>query len=154
MNALKICVTSSSLFFGLAMLSKAAEPVQTPHLTFRTIPVEQASNGEHKVMPYRMFDTLVVTVWDPISCGQRPSDESVQVKGDEIYLTYKLSAPPTEVQSCTLVSEFVVSDLPNQDLNVHFAGGAEPYVVAKMKSCPNYKPNSDDIWECLMPQKR
>jgi hypothetical protein len=153
MNILKVYGAIAVLCSGAGVLAQSAEPARVPRLTFRTIPVEQVSNGEHKVTPYRIFDTLIVTVWDPISCGQRPSDAAAEVKGDKVLLSYKLSAPTSDTKGCTLVSEFDVAELPNRDLEVHFAGGPEPYTVAKMKKCPSYQPKSADIWECLMPQK-
>ncbi|MGZ5785780.1 MAG: hypothetical protein ACXWJM_07650 [Ramlibacter sp.] len=42
-------------------------------------------------------------------------------------------------------------DVPHHDFAINFAGGPEPYVVAQVKQCPFYKPNGDDIWECLAP---
>ncbi|MDE1950295.1 MAG: hypothetical protein KGL43_03320 [Burkholderiales bacterium] len=132
----------------------AAESPEAGHgarLEFRTIPMERAGGTEHLVMPYRLYDKLIVTVWDPIVCGQRPSEPSALVKGEKILIGYKLSAAGAAAKSCTLVSEFTVSDLPKRDLEVHFAGGAEPYTVAKMRKCPSYHPHTSDLWECLVP---
>ena len=141
--------------FTAATLASAqsSDPVSPPRLAFRTIPVEGVLSNEHKVTPYRLNDMLIVTVWDPVACGQKPHDESVSIKGNSIFLSYSLSERREGAAACTLVSEFEVFNVPNRDLTVHFAGGTEPYVIARMKKCPNYKPSGADIWECLMPEK-
>jgi len=58
MNILKVYGAIAVLCSGAGVLAQSAEPARVPRLTFRTIPVEQVSNGEHKVTPYRIFDTL------------------------------------------------------------------------------------------------
>lgn len=128
-------------------------PGGPPSLEFRTIPVEGTPISEHKVTPYRLYDKMVVTVWDPIQCGQKPVSPAFSIQGDKLFLSYALSPAPAGAKSCTLVSEFDVLHVPHRDLEVQFAGGPEPYVVAKLKKCPYFSPASDDIWECLAPAK-
>ena len=124
-----------------------------PHLVFRVIPMQGAFSSEHTVTPYRLYDRLIVTVMDPVTCGQRPLDAAVSIKGNTLFLSYALTDSSGGSRSCTLVSEFEVMDAPNRDLEVNFAGGTEPYVIAKMRKCPGYKPSGDDIWECMVPSK-
>jgi hypothetical protein len=128
-------------------------PGGAPTLEFRTIPVEGVLMPDHKVTPYRLFDKVVVTVWDPVSCGQKPLDPKFSIQGDKLFLSYDLTPPLPNAKQCTLVSEFDVLNAPHRDFEVHFAGGPEPYVVAKFTKCPHYSPKSDDIWECLAPAK-
>ena len=122
-------------------------------LKFRTIPLEGNPITEHKVTPYRLFDKLVITVWDPVSCGQRPENPKFSIQGNKLLLSYDLTPAQPNAKSCTLVSEFDLLNAPHRDLEVHFAGGPEPYVITTMTTCPHYKPTSDDIWECLAPSK-
>jgi hypothetical protein len=128
-------------------------PGGSPALEFRTIPIEDVPTSEHKVTPYRLMDKMIVTVWDPAFCGQKPVNPAFSIQGDDLYLSYALSAASSEAKRCTLISEFDVLNVPHRDLVVHFAGGPEPYVVATLKKCPFYKPTTDDIWECLAPAK-
>ena len=139
-------------FITLAFAEQPA-PNRAPRLEFHTIPVEGALTSEHKVTPYRLFDKMVVTVWDPVFCGQKPISPAFSIQGDKLFLSYALSPAPSEAKRCTLISEFDVLNVPHRDLVVQFAGGPEPYVVATLKKCPYYKPTSDDIWECLAPAK-
>jgi hypothetical protein len=71
-----------------------------------------------------------------------------------LILRYALSPAAAEAKRCTLVSEFDVFNVPHRDLEVDFAGGAEPYTVAALRKCPHYTPASNDIWECLAPAKQ
>ena len=139
------------------VLAQMPDPIGPVTMEFRTIPVEGVASTEHKVTPYRLFDKMVVTVWDPVVCGQKPVNPAFSIKDDKLYLSYALSPTLSLVDSqkarCTLVSEFDVSNVPHRDLEVHFAGGPEPYVVATLKRCPNYHPKSNDLWECLSPSK-
>jgi len=145
------------LLFGSMMalvhvaLADTSTRDKTPTLQFRTIPIEGSPITGHKVTPYRFYDRMIITVWDPIQCGQKPVNPAFSIRDEKILLSYSLSPTQSAAESCTLISEFIVSDLPNRDLEVHFAGGPEPYVIAKLRKCPNYSPKSDDIWECLAP---
>jgi len=147
------------LLFGVALafitlaFAEMPSPGGPPSLEFRTIPVEGASTPEHKVTPYRLYDKMVVTVLDPIQCGQKPVNPAFSIQGDKLFLSYALSPAPAGAKSCTLVSEFDVLNVPHRDLEIHFAGGPEPYTVTKLRKCPYYSPASDDIWECLAPAK-
>ncbi|OIQ68856.1 hypothetical protein GALL_495460 [mine drainage metagenome] len=116
-------------------------------------PAQGVSMPGHRVTPYRLYDKMVVTVWDPIRCGQKPTDPAFSIQGNKLLLSYKLSPAQPEAESCTLISEFDVLNVPHRDLEVQFAGGPEPYVVAKLKKCQFYSPVSEDIWECLAPEK-
>lgn len=151
-NATLMCL---SIVTALATPAFAEQPTPggTPRLEFHTIPVEGAPNAEHKVTPYRLQDKMVVTVWDPISCGQKPVDPSFLIEGNTLSLTYTLTPAAAGAKHCVLVSEFEVINAPHRDFNVRFAGGPEPYAVATMKKCPFYQPASNDIWECLAPEK-
>jgi hypothetical protein len=50
-----------------------------------------------------------------------------------------------------LITQFEISGLPHESLDVAFSGGDEPLTVVKLKKCDYYKPISDDIYECLAP---
>jgi hypothetical protein len=149
-TALLVLFGMASGFIALAF-AELPTPGGSPTLEFRTIPIEDAPTSEHKVTPYRLFDKMIITVWDPVSCGQKPVNPTFSIQGDNLFLSYALSPAPPEAKRCTLISEFDVLNVPHRDLVVHFAGGPEPYVVATLKKCPSYKPTSDDIWECLAP---
>jgi hypothetical protein len=131
--------------------AQSTAPEGPPRLKFVTIPFEGSTTNEHKVMPYRFYDKVVVTVWDPIACGQKPLDPNFSIQGDKLLLSYSLSPAAAKAKPCTLVSEFTVTGVPHRDFEVGFAGGTEPYVIATMRKCPFYKPTSNDIWECLAP---
>jgi hypothetical protein len=136
---------------AVTVLAQTQGPVKVPRLEFRTIPIEGVNSPDHKVTPYRIFDTVIVTVWDPIACGQKPTDPAFIIEGNKVLLSYKLTAAAPNAKACTLVSEFDLMDAPNRELEVGFAGGPEPYVIAQMRKCPYYTPSSADIWECLTP---
>ena len=141
-----------SAFIALAF-AELPTPGGPPSLEFRTIPIEGAPTSEHKVTPYRLFDKMIVTVWDPVFCGQKPINPAFSIQGDKLFLSYALSPAPSEAKRCTLISEFDVLNVPHRDLVIHFAGGPEPYIITTLKKCPFYKPASDDIWECLAPAR-
>jgi len=142
-----------SAFITLAF-AEMPTPGGPPSLEFRTIPVEGVPMSEHKVTPYRLYDKMVITVWDPIQCGQKPVNPAFSIQGDKLFLSYALSPALAGAKACTLVSEFDVLNVPHRDLEVNFAGGPEPYIVTTLKKCPYYSPTSDDIWECLAPAKQ
>ncbi|MDE2369546.1 MAG: hypothetical protein KGN16_11290 [Burkholderiales bacterium] len=142
---------------GFALIGSSLAHGQSPAGTaqadfeFRTIPIEGANSSVHSVTPYRLFDTLVVTVSDPVLCGQKPLQPAVTIEKNRVSLSYKLTAAVAIGKPCTVVSEFIVKNLPNQDFEVAFSGGQEPYVVATMRKCPFYNPKAHDLWECLAP---
>jgi hypothetical protein len=51
----------------------------------------RASMPEHQVTPYRLFDKMVVTVRDPVSCGQQPIAPGFSIPADKLFLSYALS---------------------------------------------------------------
>ena len=142
----------ASAFIALAF-AEMPTPGGPPRLEFRTIPIQGAPSLEHQVTPYRLYDKMVVTVWDPVQCGQKPMNPTFSIQGNKLFLSYALSPAPAGAKSCALVSEFDVLNVPHRDLEVHFAGGPEPYIVTTLKKCPFYTPASDDIWECLAPAR-
>jgi hypothetical protein len=142
-----------SVFITLAF-AEMPTPGGAPSLEFRTIPVKGVPSSEHTVTPYRLYDKMVITVWDPVQCGQKPVNPAFSIQGDKLFLSYALSPASAGAKSCTLVSEFDILNVPHRDLEVNFAGGPEPYIVTTLKKCPYYSPTSDDIWECLAPAKQ
>ena len=153
MKTLAFLVFTAGVVATTFASAQAADAPSRPQLVFRVIPMQGVYSTEHAVTPYRLYDRLIVTVWDPVTCGQRPRDAAVSIQGDTVFLSYALSDSSGGAKSCTLVSEFEVLGAPNRELEVKFSGGTEPYVVAKMKKCPSYKPSVDDIWECMVPSK-
>ena len=126
----------------------------TPEMTFKVIPLEGVPAGtDHRVTPYRLFDKMIVTVWDPVSCGQKALDPKFSIDAGKLLLSYALTPAEDSERKCTLVSEFDVSNLPHRDLEVHFAGGPEPYTVARLRKCNFHEPRGEDIFECLAPAK-
>ena len=154
MTTRNLLVFSAGIVAATLAVPQSTDSMGQPRLAFRTIPIEGVPSTEHKVTPYRLYDKLIVTVWDPVTCGQKPHDAAVSIKGSTVFLSYMLSDAKGEAKACTLVSEFEVTDVPNRDLEIQFAGGVEPYIVAKMKKCPYYTPTGGDIWECLVPAKK
>jgi len=128
-KSLVVLFGAVSGFIALAF-AQLPGPGGPPSLEFRTIPIEDAPALEHKVTPYRLFDKMIVTVWDPVSCGQKPINPAFSIQDDGLFLSYGLSPAPSEAKRCTLISEFDVLNVPHRDHVVHFAGGPEPYVVA------------------------
>ncbi|TSA49747.1 MAG: hypothetical protein D4R48_02830 [Nitrosomonadales bacterium] len=127
-----------------------------PELSFHAIPLEgfagKKGELEHKVIPYRIFDTMTVVVEDPIACGQKPINASFAIEKGTLQLSYELTPSSPGANFCLLVSQFDVTNLPHKPLAVAFAGGPEPFVVAKLKQCEFYQPTSTDIYECLAPE--
>lgn len=132
--------------------AEALAPGNAVRMEFSTIPGAIATKLEHRVTPYRIFDKMVVTIEDPVYCGQEASKPSFSIEGNSLHLGYELSATWQMEKNCMLVSQFTVFNVPHRDLEVHFAGGHEPYAVARLSRCPNYAPKSGDVWECLVPE--
>jgi hypothetical protein len=149
-----------AIFFGIAMLSMGALavlPVSTgnPSLTFKVIQLDNTKGSQQEeVTPYRLFDKMVVTVVDPVVCGQQPVAPRFEFTDNHLTIAYDLTASTAGAnKSCALVSEFVISNAPHGDFEVDFSGGDEPMTVAKLRKCPNYQPKGEDIYECLSPDK-
>jgi hypothetical protein len=107
-----------------------------PSLNFTSVSVtEKVEITQHKVSPYRAGDKMIVVVRDPIVCGQEVVKPHFTLHGDELVLQYDLTnAPSGEVGSCTELSVFQVNGVPaGQRLQVSFAGGPEPFVLAATK---------------------
>ncbi len=137
---------------GLALADIPSGP---PTLKFTSMPVmEKVGAGEHKLFPYRSEDKMIVVVVDPIACGQRPGNARFHVEGDKLVLQYDLSPAPDGAArgACTAHSTFELDNMPDRDLQVQFAGGIEPYVVATMTRCASAKP-ATDVWDCMIPHK-
>lgn len=150
MRTIAMSIGASLISSSLAMAA-LPESTGTPSLEFRSIPLESSGPSEHRVAPYRLFDKMVVTVWDPVVCGQKAFNPTFSIVGEKLMLGYSLTPPAAGAGPCTLVSEFDISNVPHRDMEVHFAGGPEPYTVARLKKCPSYSPKDDDIYECLTP---
>jgi hypothetical protein len=148
----KLCIVIGMLSaVGVAV---ADEPA-APSMKFTSIPVsEKIGSGEHKLFPYRAEDKIVVIVVDPIACGQKPVKPSFRIEGNKLLLRYELTQAPAGAagKDCTAHSTFELDRMPHQDLQVNFAGGPEPFVVANMTRCPNAEPVVD-VWDCLVPHK-
>ena len=148
---------TSILILPLIMIASAVpalaeiHDVKAPTLEFQTIPFESTRLKEHKVLPYRFYNKMIVSVWDPVLCGQKATDPKVAIQGNKLILNYSLTKAPQNAGECALVSEFQIDNVPNKDLEVYFAGGHEPYIVASMKNCSFYKPFSEERWDCLIP---
>ena len=149
-----------AILMGVTIISMGAFAVLpvstgTPSLAFKAIQLENIKDRQHEeVTPYRLFDKMVVTVFDPVVCGQKPV--AAEFKFTDKHLTIGYDLTPSlagDNKSCALVSEFVISNAPHGDFEVDFAGGDEPITVAKMRKCPNYQPKGEDIYECLAPDK-
>jgi hypothetical protein len=135
----------------LASAGEIPAPGGAPHLAFRTVPIDGASSAGRSVKPYRLHDKIIVTVREPVACGQKAVEPDFSLKGDTLSVSYVLTPAAADVKRCTLVSEFAVLNAPHRDLKVRFATGAEPYTVAALQKCPFYTPTSRDRWECLSP---
>ena len=147
-----IVLFGTALALSFVAFAELPESTGTPKLEFKEIPLQgKMPRAEHKVTPYRLYNKMIVTVWDPVSCGQKAIDPKFSITGNTLALSYSLTPGTPGAKECSLVSEFDVSNLPHRDLEVAFAGGPEPYIVVKLKKCPNYKPTSEDIYECLAP---
>ena len=147
----------AAVLFGaglvFSIVARAEMPASTgaPTLEFRIIQLDVARSSERKVTPYRLFDKMIVTVWDPVVCGQKPVNPAFSIEGNALVLSYSLSPARAGEQHCTLISEFDISNMPRRDIEVHFAGGSEPDTVAKLTRCPGYTPKGENIYECLAP---
>lgn len=150
MKTVTVLIGAGLVASSLAVVA-LPESTGTPSLEFRAIPLEALGPAEHRVTPYRLFDKMVVTVWDPVACGQKAINPTFSIVGEKLMLGYSLTSASPGAARCVLVSEFDVSNLPHRDIEVLFAGGPEPYTIAKLKKCPNYSPKNEDVYECLMP---
>jgi hypothetical protein len=124
-------------------------------LTFREIPIEHFTGNakfEHRIIPYRFFDTMTIIVEDPDACGQKPIKPSFVVDKGQLVISYDLTSSPQGTGTCMLITQFEVTGLPHESLDVAFAGGDEPLTVVKLKRCDFYQPISSDIYECLAPE--
>jgi len=154
MKSVRVSVVGLFAIFAAGVGAQVPTSTEKPNLVFRTIPIEGATSSMHMVTPYRLFDKLIVTVSDPVACGQHPLDPAVAIEGGRILLSYKLTPAGAVARQCTLVSEFDVSNVPRRDFEVGFSGGGESYTVTQMRKCPFYGPSTENIWECLMPSAK
>ena len=136
---------------GAPAFAEIEVPGGAPRLEFTVLPAKAGTRLEHKVKPYRIFDKMMISVEDPVYCGQEAVNPTFSIEGGKLLVNYDLTSPSSD-RRCLLVSQFNVSNVPHRNLNVHFAGGAEPYEVAVLARCPSYAPKSDDVWECLVPE--
>ena len=138
---------------GYAFADKATD---SPKMTFRDVKAEpQISALEDTATPYRFEDTVLVIIKDTALCGQKTTNASFAIKGNQIALHYELTpAPPGVTAKCTLASEFKIENVPHRDLTVAFSDDHEAATVASMQKCPNYNPKTDDVWQCLVPAKK
>lgn len=152
-----ICFAAAGvLFSGIAFAQNMNSiPNGEPTMTYKVIQMDNPNGGnEHRVTPYRLLDKMVVTVYDPVVCGQKASNPKFKITPKALQLTYDLIPEKEEgKKNCALVSEFVISNVPHADLAVEFAGGRDKFVVSKMRKCPNYKPTGADVYECLSPSE-
>ncbi|WP_342620793.1 hypothetical protein [Rhodoferax sp. GW822-FHT02A01] len=150
----------TAILVGVALLSMSAFaelPVSTgtPSLIFKAIQIENTKDKQQEVVtPYRLYDKLVVTVFDPVVCGQQPQAAKFKFTDNHLTVGYDLTpGPGGDSKNCALVSEFVIVNAPHGDFEVNFAGGDEPMTIAKLRKCPFYQPKGEDIYECLAPTK-
>ena len=123
-------------------------------MTFREIPIAHFTGNtkyEHRIIPYRFFDTMTIIVEDPDACGQKPIKPSFVIEKGRLLLSYDLTPSPQGAGTCMLITQFEVSGLPHESLEVAFSGGNEPLTVVQLKKCEFYQPISSDIYECLAP---
>lgn len=142
--------------FTLMAVGVHAElPTGTPSLSFKAIQIENTKDKlQEEVTPYRLYDKMVVTVFDPVVCGQKPQAPKFTFTEGHLTVGYDLSPEPSaDKKSCALVSEFIIVNAPHGDFEVSFAGGDEPVTIAKLRKCPFYQPKGEDIYECLSPTK-
>jgi hypothetical protein len=143
-------------FLLMVLASVFALPAiaEEPSMTFREIPIKDFTGNtksEHKIIPYRFFDTMTVIVEDPDACGQKPIKPSFVIENGKLLITYQLTPSPKDAGTCMLITQFEITGLPHESLDVGFAGGDEPLTIVKLKPCDFYKPVSSDIYECLAP---
>lgn len=141
----------ASLLFSIVARAEMPASTGAPTLEFRIIRLDVARSSERRVTPYRLFDKMIVTVWDPIVCGQQPVNPAFSIEGNILALNYSLSPAKTGEQTCTLISEFDISNMPRRDIEIHFADGSESYTLAKLTRCPGYTPKGENVYECLAP---
>ena len=144
-----------SALMATSALAELPASTGTPVLIFKAIQIENTKDKiQEEVTPYRLYDKMVVTVFDPVVCGQRPQTPKFAFVDDHLTVGYDLSpAPNAGRKSCALISEFVIENAPHGDFEVSFAGGDEPVTVAKLHKCPFYQPKGEDVYECLSPTK-
>ena len=144
------------ILISFAAILPVAAFAADPSLNFHVVPLEGFSGNsqfEHRVIPYRFFDTMTVVVEDPDHCGQKPINARFAIENGKLTLGYDLTPFKPGAESCLIVSQFDITGLPHKSLDVAFAGGDEPYTVVKLKKCEFYQPISSDIYECLAPAK-
>jgi hypothetical protein len=123
-------------------------------MTFREIPITNFTGNnkfEHRIIPYRFFNTMTIIVEDPDACGQKPINPRFTIENGKLLLNYDLTPSVQGAGSCMLITQFEISNLPHESLDVAFAGGDEPLTVVKLKKCDFYQPVSPDLYECLAP---
>ena len=146
---------SKAILIALAAMLPFSALAAEPTLNFHVVPLDGfAGNSqfEHRVIPYRLFDTMTVVVEDPDHGGQKPINARFVIENGKLTLSYDLTPFKPGADSCLIVSQFDVSGLPHESLDVAFAGGDEPYTIVKLKKCDFYQPISSDIYECLAPE--
>ena len=149
----KFALFPVAIALAAASFAFADTPTEPPKMTFRDVKAEpQMSAMADKVTPYRFEDFVLVIIKDTVLCGQKATNASFAIKGNQIALHYELTpAPPGATTKCTLASEFKLENVPHRDLTVSFSDGTEAATVASMQKCPNYNPKTDDVWQCLVP---
>ena len=145
--------------FSVAIVLAAANayadtPTAPPKMTFRVLQGDtHLSALEHEVSPFRFGDMVKVVIKDTVRCGQRPINTSFEIKASQIALHYDLTPAAIAASTCSLVSEFKIENVPDEELTVAFSGGSGAATVAEMQKCPNYNPKTADVWDCLIPKK-
>lgn len=147
-----LLVLAAAAAFVPPAIAEMAVPGGPPRMEFSTVPGSATAKLQHEVLPYRIFDRMVITVNDPVYCGQDAANPRFSIEGNRLLLNYELTEPVHREMRCLLVSQFVIANVPHRDLVVLFAGGSEPYTVAALDKCPAYAPRSSDVWECLVPE--
>jgi hypothetical protein len=133
---------------------QAEQRAEAPALKFSALPLTQAAGGGAvKVHPYRAEDTVMVQVEDAIKCGQRPVKPSFEIKGARLLLRYDLEVdnPTIGDQNCAAHSSFLLSAMPDRDLEVAFAHRGGPETTARMARCLHSKA-FHDVWDCMVPE--
>jgi hypothetical protein len=153
-------VKKLAFVFGFTLISFGAmaelpASTGTPSLAFKAIEIQNTKEKlQEQVTPYRLFDKMVITVFDPVVCGQQPQAPKFKFTDNHLTIGYDLTvASNSDNKNCALVSEFIIQNAPHGDYEVSFAGGNEPLTVAKLRKCPFYQPKGEDVYECLSPTK-
>ena len=96
MNAMSRFALFSVAIVLAATYAVADTPTESPKMTFRDVKGEpQMSALKDKVTPYRFEDMVLVIIKDTARCGQKPTNASFAIKGNQIALHYELTpAPP------------------------------------------------------------